>query len=382
MISLLERGLKKKGILVGIPFFFFLFCVGLSFGKSKKDIPVALPVTTEDANSKINEIILMQASQTADKEGVPLGDGDLIEIHVSDLPELSNIKTRITPAGTILLPLLGQIQVEGLTAEELHELLKTKLGEKYLRDPQVSVSVVEMKSHRISVMGAVNKPGVYEMTNQLRVVDALGMAGGLREDASTTIYLIRSPKKKKADPSSKTNVDHQHEEEKSSEAGKIEAHSAQQPKAKREDILSQIRPFIVEIDLKEMIDGKSERSNFLLMPGDVIQVPPSGSVYVGGEVKTPKGVPLKGVTLTAYQAIIEAGGPNDKADMSKVKIYRKLPNGQKKVILIDLSRKKRDYNDYVLQKEDVVVVGTNGPMAVLVGIRDTIFSRLFLPIPY
>ncbi|ACD82627.1 Periplasmic protein involved in polysaccharide export, contains SLBB domain of b-grasp fold [Methylacidiphilum infernorum V4] len=379
MTGLYRRGLKKKGILLLSSF--FLFFLGMSFGKSSKDIPQALPATAEDANSKINEIILMQASQTADKEGVPLGDGDLLEIHVADLPELSNIKTRITPAGTILLPLLGQIQVEGLTAEELHAFLKTKLGEKYLRDPQVSVSVVEMKSHRISVMGAVYKPGVYEMTNQLRVVDALGMAGGLREDASTTIYLIRSPKKRKAEnsPPKAGNEMNAGEEKKEPKA---EAPVGPPPKVKKEELLSQIKPFIVEIDLKEMIDGKSERSNFLLMPGDVIQVPPAGSVYVGGEVKNPKGVPLRGGVITAYQAIIEAGGPNDKADMSKVKIYRKLPNGQKKVILLDLSRKKRDYNDYTLQKEDVVVVGTNGPMAVLVGIRDTIFSRLFLPMPY
>ncbi|QSR88597.1 SLBB domain-containing protein [Methylacidiphilum caldifontis] len=381
MLGLFERGFWKKGILlVGS---FFLFLGGIAWGNSQKDIPVALPVTPEDANSKINEIILMQASQTPEESGVPLGDGDLIEIHVADLPELSNIKTRITPAGTILLPLLGQLQVEGLTAEELHELLKTKLGEKYLKDPQVSVSVVEMKSHRVSVMGAVNKPGVYEMTNQLRVVDALGMAGGLREDASTTIYLIRSPKKKQANSIlSQAGDKKKLKEENSNPVSQSQTQPDIKQKTQKEGILSQIRPFIVEIDLKEMIDGKSERSNFLLIPGDVIQVPPAGAVYVGGEVKNPKGVPLKGGTLTAYQAIIEAGGPNDKANMSKVKIYRKLPNGQKKVILIDLSRKKRDYNDYPLQKEDVVVVGTNGPMAVLVGIRDTIFSRLFLPIPY
>ncbi len=360
--------------------FFLFYCQYSLFtlAKSKKeDFPSNVSTATEDPNSKINEIILMQASQTTDNSGVPLGDGDLIEIRVSDLPELSDIKTRITPAGTILLPLLGQLQIEGLTAEELHELLKTKLGEKYLKNPQVSVSVVEMKSHRISVMGAVHKPGVYEMTNQLRLVDALGLAGGLRDDASPTIYLIRSPRKMLAKKTLSQEQDAIHKENETTENN-----GSNGMVKKALPVINPIKPFIVEIDLNELIDGKTDRTNLVLFPGDVIQVPPAGSVYVGGEVKTPKGVALKGATITAYQAIIEAGGPNDKADMSKVKIYRKLPNGQKKVTLIDLSRKKRDYNDFPLQKGDVVVVGTNGPMAVLVGIRDTIFSRMFMPMPY
>jgi polysaccharide export outer membrane protein len=379
MIGLIRRRVWKKGILLMSSFFLFYCQYSLfTLAKSKKeDFPSNVSTATEDPNSKINEIILMQASQTTDNSGVPLGDGDLIEIRVSDLPELSDIKTRITPAGTILLPLLGQLQIEGLTAEELHELLKTKLGEKYLKNPQVSVSVVEMKSHRISVMGAVHKPGVYEMTNQLRLVDALGLAGGLRDDASPTIYLIRSPRKMLAKKTLSQEQDAIHKENETTENN-----GSNGMVKKALPVINPIKPFIVEIDLNELIDGKTDRTNLVLFPGDVIQVPPAGSVYVGGEVKTPKGVALKGATITAYQAIIEAGGPNDKADMSKVKIYRKLPNGQKKVTLIDLSRKKRDYNDFPLQKGDVVVVGTNGPMAVLVGIRDTIFSRMFMPMPY
>src|SRR5579884_3470452 len=161
----------KKGTLLLSSFFLLYSQLALvSLAKDKNnDLPLNVPPATEDQNSKINEIILMQASQTTDNSGVPLGDGDLIEIRVSDLPELSDVKTRITPSGKILLPLLGQLQVEGLTAEELHDLLKTKLGEKYLKNPQVSVSVAEMKSHKVSVMGAVFKPGVYDMTNQLRL---------------------------------------------------------------------------------------------------------------------------------------------------------------------------------------------------------------------
>lgn len=309
----------KKGTLLLSSFFLLYSQLALvSLAKDKnKDLPLNVPPATEDQNSKINEIILMQASQTTDNSGVPLGDGDLIEIRVSDLPELSDVKTRITPSGKILLPLLGQLQVEGLTAEELHDLLKTKLGEKYLKNPQVSVSVAEMKSHKVSVMGAVFKPGVYDMTNQLRLVDALGLAGGLREDASTTIYLIRSPKKVVGHLNlSKT----KEEDSNSKENETTENKETTLPVKKAVPVVNPVKPFIVEIDLNELIDGKTDRTNVLLYPGDVIQVPPAGSIYVGGEVKNPKGVPIKGTILTAYQAIIEAGGPNDKADMSKVKI--------------------------------------------------------------
>lgn len=339
-----------------------LLFVGLPLVGCSTNVPVPPAVTTfpsgavEAPNNRINQLVMGQATLEGSAQGTPLGSGDLVDIRVADLPELKDVHARVTPAGTILLPLLGQMKADGMTAEELHEKLRTVLGEKYLKNPQVSVSVAEMRSHKVAVMGEVNKPGLFDLTSRLRLADAIGMAGGLKEDASPRVYLIRR---------ASVGVPPAVAEEASSP-----------PKTRKRAAAAPRSANIIEIDLRDILDGKSERGNIPLLSGDVIQVPQAGSVYVGGRVKTPKMVPILGGAITAQQAIVAAGGATELADLHEIWVYRRLPGGQRQTIALDLGRDNRSRVDFTLQKDDVLLVGTANGMLAWTTFRDSVLGRV------
>ncbi|QSR85464.1 polysaccharide biosynthesis/export family protein [Methylacidimicrobium sp. B4] len=331
---------------------------------SSTKAPIPPLVTTfpggslDSPNSRINHVVLGQATQEPDRNEAPLGGGDLLEIHVADVPELKDLKVRVTPAGTILLPLLGQLRVEGMTAEELHEKLRTLLAEKYVRNPQVSVSVAEMRSHKVAVMGEVNHPGLFDMNSRMRVADAIGMAGGLKDEASPRVFLIRRQLERAAPTPN----------EASASPASAKAAKALPPGA--------LAPGMVEIDLRELLDGKADRGNLLLRPGDIVEVPRAGTVYVGGNVKNPKAVDILGGKMTTQQAIIAAGGPTQLAAMAKVRVYRLLPSGQRQEIKLDLSKNNSARIDFPVQKDDVVMVGTSGAMVALTTLKDLMYPAI------
>src|SRR5437016_3362630 len=105
-----------------------------------------------------------------------LGPGDLIEISVFEVPELSQIKLRIPNSGQVTLPLVGSFPASGATALELQSQISNHLKTKFMHDPQVSVFVHEHKSQRVSVIGAVKQGGVFPMSGEVRLADALGQA--------------------------------------------------------------------------------------------------------------------------------------------------------------------------------------------------------------
>jgi len=105
-----------------------------------------------------------------------IGPEDLIEISVFEEEKL-NKTVRVSSQGNISLPLLGILRVRGLTSNELEKEIRELLAEKYFQDPHVSVFIKEYRSQRISVIGAVEKPGPYDVTGQKTILGILGMAG-------------------------------------------------------------------------------------------------------------------------------------------------------------------------------------------------------------
>jgi polysaccharide biosynthesis/export protein len=123
--------------------------------------------------------------------GYRIGPEDVLEVDVWSKPELSR-KVPVRPDGRISLPLLNDVQTSGLTPMELRDVLLTRLAE-YVTAPEVSVIVTEVRSFRVSVLGEVSKPGRFELKSQLRLVDALALAGGLTQFASRSdIVVLRS----------------------------------------------------------------------------------------------------------------------------------------------------------------------------------------------
>jgi polysaccharide biosynthesis/export protein len=119
-----------------------------------------------------------------------IGIGDVVAINVWKDAELSRTMP-VRPDGEISLPVIGEIQVAGLTTAQLQALIVSRL-DPYIRNPQVNVIVQEIKSRTFNVMGKVNKPGSFDLTKPTRVLDAIALAGGFQEYAKQSrLYVLR-----------------------------------------------------------------------------------------------------------------------------------------------------------------------------------------------
>jgi len=306
-------------------------------------------VPADSGAAALNSRLLSHVSAPGGEADLPMGPGDLIEISVFEVEELSKLKLRIPLRGTITLPLIGQIPAVGRSGIQLEDDIRARLQEKYIHDPQVSVFVHEHKSQRISVIGAVRKGGVYTITSPLRLADALALAEGLNDEADHVVYLTR-----------RVPV---------GTIGQIQAGGAP---VKRLETPAEgpSEEVMVPIDLEVLAAGRGE-VNVALEAGDVIHVPRAGSYYVGGSVERPGSFFLKGKT-TAEQAIMAAGGPRNVADWDDVRVYRTKPGGDREVLRFNLNEFERGDGKTApeLQKNDVVVLGKSGPKAFLFGLMD------------
>ncbi len=119
-----------------------------------------------------------QAPPVLPGDDTTLGSGDVFDVRVFGEPDLA-LTYRVAPDGSIDFPLVGRVPVAGLEPTAVADLLSTRLREGgYLRSPQVSVLVKEYNSKRISIVGAVARPGTFPMTSGLTVVQAISLAGG------------------------------------------------------------------------------------------------------------------------------------------------------------------------------------------------------------
>jgi len=238
-------------------------------------------------------------SRAADSGDYKIGEEDLVKINVFDHPELS-LDARVSKSGNITFPLLGQLQVAGLTTREMEQQLVTKLeAGAFVRNPQVSVLVTEYQSQKISVMGQVARPGQYSLAKQNRVLDMLAQAGGvLNVVAADQASLLRHDGTKQA------------------------------------------------IDLHSLFDGDPSQ-NPPVSAGDTIYVPKAPVFYVYGQVQR-AGVYRLERNMTVYQAISAGGGLTPRGSEHFLKVKRRDANG----VVRNISVKMRD----LLQPDDVLTV--------------------------
>ena len=304
----------------------------------------------------MNERILMSSlsSRRDPYRDYKIGPEDLLEISVFEVEKL-NKTVRVSSQGNISLPLLGVLNVKGLTANQLEKELRELLAEKYLRDPHVSVFIKEYRSQRISVMGAVKEPKVFEVTGQKTILDMLAMAGGLRDDAGHLLFLIRPPAL----------------EDKVPEAPEG-AETPEAPEGAKDSDEGSPKTFV--IDLEELLIKGNLALNLPLMHGDVINIPISGKVFVGGEVWKPGGFPFGRKRLTLSQAIVLAAGLKPQANGSQAKIFRYSEKGIGKEVLsfnVYAIQKGKEQDPY-LKENDIIIVPRHGVKAFLIGVRNTV----------
>lgn len=107
-----------------------------------------------------------------------IGVGDKLAVTVFQVPDLSFEEVVVDSSGNLLFPLIGSVKAAGRTAPELSGDIQSLLADRYLRDPQVAVAVSDAASHKVTVDGAVTKPGVYEMKGRVTLLQAVAMAEG------------------------------------------------------------------------------------------------------------------------------------------------------------------------------------------------------------
>jgi len=284
----------------------------------------------------------MVSSRKAFDRDYKIGPEDLLEISVFEDEKL-NKAVRVSSQGNISLPLLGVLRVKGLTADELEKEIQDLLAEKYLRDPHVGVFIKEYRNQRISVIGMVEKPGVYDVTGQKMILDMLSLAGGLKEDAGPLLFLLRAPLLPEGAPG-----------------------------GQKEPV--EPAPQTLVIRLEELLVRGDFATNVPVVHGDVINIPPSGKVFVGGAVVKPGGFPLKGKKLTVSQAIALAEGLKPESSASEARIFRYSGKGEEKeAIPVDLPMIQNGLaEDPYLQEGDMLIVPTSPVKNFLIGFRDSI----------
>ena len=261
------------------------------------------------------------------RPGYILGPGDEISVWVLDLEEINRKPVRIENDGFISLPLIGRVRAAGLTVEKLENHLREKLRSQIL-EPQVSIGLIELRSQPVSVIGAVNHPGVVQVQGSKTLVEVLSMAEGLRPDAGRVITITRKL-----------------------EFGKLPLPNA------TEDQSHQFT--VAKIDFKEgLLSGDNPETNIAIKPYDVISVPKADLIYVIGEVHKAGGFTLNDrETLTVLQALSMAEGLNRTASAKGAKILRASANGPRTEIPIDLSKVMAGHGeDLRLQPNDILFV--------------------------
>jgi len=112
-----------------------------------------------------------------------IGPQDTLEVNVFQVTDLTKT-VKVESSGTILLPLIGQVRASGRTVKALSEDISEKLGEKYVKDPLVTVTVTESASQKVTVDGAVTQPGIYPISGNTTLTQAVALARGTIEDAN------------------------------------------------------------------------------------------------------------------------------------------------------------------------------------------------------
>lgn len=143
------------------------------------------------ARADAAEITRLNAASDPGSSAYKIGPLDVVEVSVFKVPELSRT-VQVADSGTINLPLIGEVPAVGRTAQEIERDLAQRFGRTYLQKPQVNVYVKEYNSQRVTIDGAVRKPGVYPIRGQTTLMQLLATAEGFTDTAQTEVAVFRN----------------------------------------------------------------------------------------------------------------------------------------------------------------------------------------------
>ncbi len=243
-----------------------------------------------------------------------IGAKDLLKISVFNVPEL-NITVRVSEDGSITLPLIGNIKAEGMTRFMLEKHLAKLLEKNYLKNAQVTIFIEEYQSKMVSVIGAVKKPGNYELLGDMTLLELLTLTEGLEDNVSDRIIIIRKVKNGK-------NIS-----------------------------------LTVKID-DLMLKG-DPKVNIPLQPGDIVNIPQESfmNIYIFGEVKNPGHIKMvKDGDISLLRAIAQAGGFTQRARKRSILVKRRIKGKEIKIKINVKSILRGKKKDFILRNNDIIHV--------------------------
>jgi polysaccharide biosynthesis/export protein len=236
-----------------------------------------------------------------------LGAGDVIRITVFQNPDLT-LETRLSETGQVSYPLLGPINVGGMSVAQAEKRIADGLRSgNFVKQPQVSVLVVQVRGNQVSVLGNVNRPGRYPLElADTRLTDILAAAGGVSQGGADIITVVGTRNGK---------------------------------------------PFRSEIDLPGAFQAAQRTNDVILANGDVIYVDRAPTVFIYGEVQRPGVIRLER-GMTVMQALATGGGLTQRGTEKGMRVHRRGPDGKVQVIQPSMDDQVRD-GDVVYVRESL-----------------------------
>jgi len=233
-----------------------------------------------------------------------VGEGDVLKVLVYDNDDLTTI-VRVSGEQMITVPLIGPVNVKGLSISQVEDKISKLLADGYLVNPHVSIFIEEYRSRNVTILGQINKPGLYELREETTLLELLSTAGGVKDDAGgeAIIKRIQNSDKKRLD--------------------------------------------IIKVDLRRLLEEGDTSLNVPLMDGDSVYISKADLFYINGQVKKPAAYPCDS-EITLFKAVTMAGGFTDIASSRRIQIIRKI-NGKETVLY------KAKMDESILP-DDIIVV--------------------------
>jgi polysaccharide export outer membrane protein len=277
-----------------------------------------------------------------------LGPHDQLTVTYSDGVEEPVPKiVLVDNAGEINLSLVGRVPVSGMTARQLERDLTARF-QKFYKRVQVTVAVTEFRSQPVSVIGAVNTPGVHHLRGSKRLIEVLSAAGGLRPDAGNAVKITRRL-----------------------DQGAIPLKNATEDRAAGFSV--------AEVSLKSIMQASHPEENVEVRPYDVISVPRADMIYVVGEVTRAGGFALtERSDLSVLQALSLAGGLAPQASAANARLLRPVPGGAQRVeMAINLKKiLEGKAPDVPMQPDDLLFIPGSGPKRAMAKAADVAVQTL------
>ena len=213
-----------------------------------------------------------------------IGAGDVLRVAVYQNPDLA-IETRVSDTGQISFPLLGQVTVGGLTVPQVEKALADGLRTgNFIKQPQVTVLVTQVRGNQASALGMVNRPGRFPIdVSGMRLSELLAQAGGIAPGGSDVVILtgIRNG-----------------------------------------------QPYRLQVDIAALFAGGAQNQDPVVLNGDTIYVERMPTVYIYGEVQRPGAIRLEN-NMTLMQALASGGGLTQRGTTRGLRVHRR--NGEGRV---------------------------------------------------